>query len=86
MLDEIDRARSGALTIEQLEEKLWRLLDETDLGFPVTVAGQVEELVQGLRRLRRENRALAQTDDADEDRGSEVLFNEVIGAISRFLG
>ncbi|MGZ3694522.1 MAG: hypothetical protein ACXWQO_10105 [Bdellovibrionota bacterium] len=85
MLDEIERTRSGMRTIEELEEKLWRLLDGTDLSFPVTVASQVEELVQGLRRLRVENRAFANSDDVDEDRGTETLYNEVVGALSKLL-
>ena len=86
MLEQIDRARTGALTIDQLEENLWRLLDAGGAAFPVVVAGQVDEMVQDLRRLRSENRAFAKQGEIDEDRGSEVIFNEIIASLSRILG
>jgi hypothetical protein len=86
MLNEIDSARSGGQPLEQLEERLWRLLDATDAAFPPTVASRVEDLVQELRRNRRENLAFARPDEADEDRGAEALYNEVTGELHRFLG
>lgn len=85
MLDELDRAKAGVLTLDELEEKLWRLLDGTGPGFPLPVASRVEDLVLGLRRLQGENLAF-HGEDADENRGAEVLFNEVAGELSRFLG
>lgn len=84
MLEEIDRARGGHLPLGELEEKLWRLLDATGPGFPLSVAGQVEDLVLGLKRLQEENLA-SHGRDADETRGAEVLFNEVAGELGRFL-
>lgn len=85
MLDEIERTRSGNRTIEELEEKLWRLLDATGPDFPVTLAGQVDELAHNLRRLRSENRAFAHPTDVDEDYGADAIYNEVVNALSRFL-
>ena len=84
MMDEIDRARAGVLALEELEEKLWRLLDATEPGFPPVVASRVEDLVLGLQRLQQENLAF-HGHDADENRGAEVLFNEVAGELSRYL-
>lgn len=86
MLEQIDRARSGTMNLEQLEENLWRLLDAAGRDFPVVVAGKVDEMVQDLRRLRSENRAFSKTAEIDEDRGSEMIFNEIIASLSRILG
>lgn len=83
MLEEIERARSGRVDSDHLEERLWRLLDATGPGFPVGLAGQVEELVQSLRRQRNENRSFS--NDIDEDRGTDVIYNEVVNALSRYL-
>lgn len=83
MLEQIERNRSGAFPLEALEEKLWRLLDRVGPGFPATLAGQIEEMVQNLRRLQQENRSFGP--DIDEDRGADVVYNEVINAISRYL-
>lgn len=84
MLDEIDRALSGALPLEELEERLWRLLDATDSAFPPGIAGSVEDLVLKLRRQREENLFFG-GHDADENRGTEDLYQEVTAALSRFL-
>lgn len=85
MLDEIDRARSGVIPLDELEQRLWRLLDSADAGFPPRVASRVEDLVLSLQRLQSENLSF-HGHDADENRGTEVLFNEVAGELSRFLG
>ena len=85
MLDEIDRAQSGSLPLDELEEKLWRLLESTDSAFPPIVAGRVEDLVLKLRRQREENIAF-HGQDADENRDTEELYQEVTAALSRYLG
>jgi hypothetical protein len=85
MIEQIERARSGMVDSDKLEEKLWRLLDSTGLGFPPTLAGQVDELVQSLRRLRNENRAFAHSTEVDENRGADGIYNEVVNALSRYL-
>ena len=58
MLDEIDRARLGVLSLDELEEKLWRLLDQTDESFPPVLSGRVEDFVLELKRLQAENLAI----------------------------
>jgi hypothetical protein len=85
MLEEIDRARSGQRQLEELEERLWRLLDGTDEGFPPVLAGKVEDLVLDLKRLRQRNLSFGPSHTVDEDRGSEDIYNDIIGAISRYL-
>jgi hypothetical protein len=84
MLDCIDRAQSGSLPLEELEEKLWRLLDSTTTEFPPGLSGRVEDLVLKLRRQQEENLAFGGR-DADENRGTEGLYQEVTTALSRFL-
>ena len=84
MLDEIDLARSGSISLEELEQKLWRLLDRADGNFPLSVAGRVEELVLKIRERQRENLSYSEN-DPDENRGIEVLFNEVCGSLNRIL-
>lgn len=84
ILDEIDRARSGSLKLDELETKLWRLLDATDEGFPHYIAGLVENLVVNIQQLQREN-IFWMSQPADENRGIETIFNEVTGAISQYL-
>ena len=84
MLDEIDLARSGSISLEELEQKLWRLLDRADGNFPLSVAGRVEELVLKIRERQRENLSYSEN-DPDENRGIEVLFNEVCVSLNRIL-
>lgn len=86
MLDEIDRARLGVLSLDELEEKLWRLLDQTDESFPPVLSGRVEDFVLELKRLQAENLATGARKDVDENRGFETVFQEVQNALSRFLG
>lgn len=86
ILNEMERARSGALALDELETTLWRLLERTDLGFPSVLSGRVENFVQELRDLQRENRYFAQGRDVDENQGADAVFNEVTGAIGRYLG
>jgi hypothetical protein len=45
MLDEIERARSGIIALDELEQKLWRLLDAADASFSPVIAGRVDDLV-----------------------------------------
>ncbi len=85
MLDEIDRARSGVLTLDELEQKLWRLLDVAGANFPPVLAGRVEDLVLELRRLKSENLSFGSHRDVDENRGAEVIFNDVAAALQRIL-
>lgn len=85
MLDEIDRARSGVLALDELEEKLWRLLDQTDEAFPPILSGRVEDFVLELKRLQAENLATGARRDVDENRGFELIFQEVQSALSRYL-
>jgi|GEM_PF-5111794 len=85
MLDEIDRARSGVLPLDELEQKLWRLLDAAGAAFPPTVAGRVEDLVLELRRLQAENLRWGNHRDTDPNRGSEQIFNDVAAALQRVL-
>lgn len=85
MLDEIDRARSGSLPLDQLEYKLWRLLDAVGMDFPKSVAGRVENLVLEIQELQRENVNGAGGSAVDENRGVDDLYNEVTGEISRFI-
>jgi hypothetical protein len=84
ILEEIDRARSGNFPLEELEQKLWRLIESADEGFPLGISGRVEDMVLELQNLKREN--LSGEAEADENRGSEVIYNEVTGAIARYLG
>jgi hypothetical protein len=84
MLDEIDRAQSGALGLEELEQRLWRLLDATDERFPPTISSRVEDLVLQLQRLQRQNLSF-HGGDSDENRGTEEIFREVTSALSRFV-
>lgn len=86
MLDEIDRARSGTLPLDELEQKLWRLLDAAGSDFPPVVASRVEDLVLELRRLQTENLRWGSHRDTDPDRGSEQIFNDVAAALHRVLG
>ncbi|RZA09616.1 MAG: hypothetical protein EOP11_01105 [Proteobacteria bacterium] len=85
MLNEIDRARSGSLKLDELEERLWRLLDAVDETFPNILAGRVENLVGELRELQRENIAFAGGRLVDENQGAEVIYNEVCAAIGRYV-
>ena len=86
MLDEIDRARSGTIPLDELEQKLWRLLDSVDQTFPNVVASRVEDMVLELRRLRAENLSYGNHRDTDEFKGAEEIFNSVAGALQRILG
>lgn len=85
MLDEIDRARSGVISLDDLEQNLWRLLDAADESFSPVVAGQVEDLALELRRLQAENLASGSVRDVDENRGAETIFNYVAGELHRAL-
>lgn len=85
MLDEIEHARSGSIGLDELEEKLWRLLDATDEGFSPIVAGKVEDMVLALKRLQAANLASGAARDVDENRGAEDVFHEVTGALNRLL-
>lgn len=82
MLDEIDRARSGSLSLEDLEFRLWRLLEATDTEFPRIVAGQVEDLVLEIRQLQKNNSSFAET---DPDRGVDEIYNAITSAIGSAL-
>jgi hypothetical protein len=81
MLDEIDRARSGSLGLEELEYRLWRLLEATDETFPRIVAGQIEDLVLEIRQLQKANTEGPGGCEADENRGIEEIYNSITGAI-----
>jgi hypothetical protein len=81
MLDEIDRARSGSLGLEELEYRLWRLLEATDETFPRIVAGQVEDLVLEIRQLQKSNTSGPGGSEADENRGIDDIYNAITGAI-----
>ena len=86
ILDEIDRARAGNLSLDELEHNLWRLLETTEPGFPNVLASRVENLVQELRDLHRENLAFARGAEVDEKQGSDTIYHEVTSAIGRFIG
>lgn len=86
ILDEIDRARAGNLTLDELEQRLWRLLESTERGFPEVLSSSVENLVQELRHLQRENIAFARGAEVDENRGADAIFHEVTSALGRYLG
>lgn len=81
MLDEIDRARSGSLGLEELEFRLWRLLEAVDGTFPRIVAGQVEDLVLEIRQLQKANSSGPGGDEADENRGIDDIYNAITSAI-----
>jgi len=81
MLDEIDRARSGSLPLEDLEYRLWRLLDAVDESFPRIVAGQVEDLVLEIRQRQKENTQGPGGSQIDEDRGIDEIYNAITSAI-----
>jgi hypothetical protein len=85
ILDEIERARSGALPLEELESRVWRLLERTDPAFPRILAGRLEGFVQELRRLEEENVRLAAGRDPDPARGADQLYNEITGELGRYL-
>jgi len=85
MLDEIDRARSGSLSLSDLEYKLWRLLDGTQEGFPKTVAARVEDLVLEIQQKKNENIHGAGGAAADENLGVDAIYNEVASAIAGFI-
>jgi hypothetical protein len=85
ILNAIDRCRSGNVTLDDLERSIWRLLEQADASFPRVLAGRVETLVDDIRRIQRENLAYAQGRDVDENRGAEVAYNEVTGALGRYL-
>ncbi len=82
MLEVIDENRSGIASLDELEAKLWRLLDRAGESFPPILAGKVEDLVLELQKLRRVNRAFGH--EGDEDRGVEEIYNDVIGSLARF--
>ena len=79
MLEEIDRARSGTLSLDELETRLWRLLESTDQSFPLIVASQVEDLVRDLRERQNEN------GPADAARGLDQIFNAAAGALGELI-
>jgi hypothetical protein len=85
ILNEIDRARAGNLSLDELETAVWRHLERLDESFPRSLLGRLEDFVQELRALRRENIAFASGTDVDPDRGAEVVYNEVTGALGRIL-
>ena len=85
ILNAIDRARAGNATLDDLERSIWRLLEQADSDFPRVLAGRVEGLVDEVRRIQRENQAYAAGNDVDENRGADVAFNEITGALGRFL-
>ena len=72
--------------LDELEAQVWRLLESADEGFPVRLAGRLEDFVQELRALESENLRYAAGTDPDPRRGADELFNEVTGEIGRFLG
>ena len=86
ILNEIDRARSGSQNLDELESKIWRLLERADDRFPRILAGRIEGMVNELRALRRENLSFSGGHEVDEDRGADLIYNEVTGALGRFLG
>lgn len=86
MLNEIDRARSFNLSMDDLEQRLWRLLDQVDEDFPKILAGKVENLVQEIRHLQNDNLRTAHGRDVDPNQGAEVIFNELTNALGRFAG
>jgi hypothetical protein len=86
ILNVIERARSGNLALDELERTLWRLLERTDLAFPALLSGCVENLVQELRELQKENLYFNRGREVDENQGADAIFNEVTGALGRYLG
>lgn len=86
ILNEIDRARSGTVSLDELEHNVWRLLEAADHDFPKTLAGRLEGFVQELRELERENLRFSGGGDPDPTRGADVVYNEVTGELGRFLG
>ena len=85
MLDEIDRARSGSLSLEDLEFRLWRLLEATDTSFPPVVAGRVEDMVLEIRDLQRANLSGPGASAVDENRGVDEIFNSVTSALGEAM-
>jgi hypothetical protein len=86
ILNEIDRARASGAALDDLERAIWRQLERLDDSFPRMLAARVENLVQELRALRRDNARWAGGQDYNEDQGADALFNEVTGALGRYLG
>jgi hypothetical protein len=86
ILDEIDRARSGSLTLDELEERIWRLLETADRDFPSILAGKAESLVQNIRDLQRENISFAGGREVDENHGVDAVYHEVSAALGRYVG
>lgn len=86
LLDEIERARSGNLPLEDLESRLWRVLETAGCDFPAILAGQVESLVPNIRDLQRENLAFAGGREVDENHGVDAIFHEVSAALGRYVG
>lgn len=86
ILDEIDRARGGSLTLEELEQRIWRLLDQTGPDFPQILAGKAENLVQSIRDLQRENLSMGGSRQIDENRGVDAVYHEVSAALGRYVG
>lgn len=85
MLEQIDQCRSNQISLDEFEEKLWRLLDQVDERFPLTLTSKVEDLVLELKRQRSRNLSSAAGSAPDEDLGTDVIYNDVIGELSRFL-
>lgn len=81
MLEAIDENRSGTLSLDHLEERLWRLLDKAGTTFPPILAGKVEDLVLELKKHQSINRSFGR--EADENHGNEEIYNDVIGSLSR---
>ena len=86
ILDVLDQARSNNIPLDDLEQRLWRLLEEAGPQFPSILAGQVESLVPAIRELQRENIAFARGREVDENHGADALYHEVTGALGRYLG
>jgi len=86
MLDEIERCRTGSLSLDDLESRLWRLLESVGREFPPILAGQVESLVPNIRELQRENIAFAGGREVDENHGIDAVYHEVSAALGRYLG
>lgn len=86
ILNAIDRARAGNVNLDDLERSIWRLLEQVAPDFPRVLAGRVENLVDDVRRIQRENLSFAGGRDVDENRGADVAYNEITGALGRFLG
>jgi hypothetical protein len=86
ILDEIERARNGSLGLDELEQRIWRLVESADDDFPPILAGQAETLVDNIRELQRENRAFARGREIDENFGVDAIYHEVSAALGRFVG